>query len=139
VIASVLSPKYVRPILFRPFDQRVIYYPHDRNRFIERNRFDVMKHMLDKNIGLVSSRQCSDSYKHVFVSETMCNFNVTGSAGSYGSGYLYPLYLYPDEHKEDIFAETERQYNIAPQLLEQFKVARLCARTAFLLYLCRPA
>lgn len=50
----------------------------------------------------------------------MCNLNVTGSAGSFGSNYVFPLYLYPDEHRDDIFASSERAYNISPELLDKF-------------------
>jgi predicted helicase len=35
--------------------------------------------------------------------------------------YVFPLYIYPNEHKEDIFATTERGYNIAPDLLDKFR------------------
>jgi len=80
-----------------------------------------MKHALYNNFCLLSSRQCKESYKHVFISDSICALNVTGNAGSFGANHVFPLYLYPDEHKEDIFAETERQYNIEPKLLEQFR------------------
>ena len=37
------------------------------------------------------------------------------------TSYHFPLYLYPEDHKEDIFASTERSYNIAPELLRRFQ------------------
>ncbi|MDP3113273.1 MAG: type ISP restriction/modification enzyme [Candidatus Cloacimonadaceae bacterium] len=37
-----------------------------------------------------------------------------------GIGYLFPLYIYPLEHKDDIFASDERRFNIAPALLDSF-------------------
>ena len=33
--------------------------------------------------------------------------------------YVFPLYIYPNKHKEDIFATTEREYNIAPELIDK--------------------
>lgn len=34
--------------------------------------------------------------------------------------YVFPLYLYPEDHKEDIFASEEREYNISQELLDRF-------------------
>ncbi len=35
------------------------------------------------------------------------------------ANYTTPFFIYPDEHKDDIFATTERQYNIVPELLDK--------------------
>lgn len=59
-----------------------------------------MRHMLEKNIGIVTSRQAQSGFKHVFISDKMIEFNLTGTAGRYGSGYLFPLYLYREKNKK---------------------------------------
>lgn len=81
----------ITKILYRPFDVRWILY-HDE--MIERARKDVMNQLLEENIGIVTSRQTGLEFRHVFVTENLIDFNLTGTAGKYGSGYLFPLYIY---------------------------------------------
>lgn len=85
-------------------------------------RDDVMKHMLEENIGIAIGRQGlavgdDHPWNLIFVSSSIIDFNLFYRGG----GLLAPLYLYPDDHKEDIFSSEERQYNIEPKLLEQFR------------------
>ena len=124
----------IQNIGYRPFDNRYIAYNQD---LIERGRFEIMHNMLDgDNIGIVTSRQAQSGFKHVFISENMIEFNLTGTAGRYGSGYLFPLYLYPDKNKKDnpkvgasvmmIFEPKEsygKKPNIAPIIFEKLTLA----------------
>ena len=43
------------------------------------------------------------------VTNNVIEFNLTGTAGKNGSGYLFPLYLYPDEEDKntDLFNQTQ--------------------------------
>jgi len=109
---------YIKKILYRPFDERFIFY---HQALIERMRHEVMSHMLEENIGIVTSRQTQKDFKHVFISELMTEFNLTGTAGRYGSGYLFPLYIYPDKNKKDFFNQhqTEREPNIPKEIFEK--------------------
>ena len=54
--------KYIQIISYRPFDNQYIFY-HDA--LIERSRKEVMRHMINENIGIVTSRQTSSDFKHV--------------------------------------------------------------------------
>ena len=117
---SGLNDHNIVPILYRPFDTRHTYYTGKSRGFHCMPRNEVMRHMLSDNYALLSSRQCKEEYKHVFIAQYICNLNVTGSAGSFGSNYVFPLYLYPNEQKEDIFAREEREYNISKELMERF-------------------
>lgn len=83
-----------KKVSFRPFDDRYIYYS---KWVIERPIYGTMKHMLKENIGLIVSRQTQSDFRHVFISELITEFNLTGTAGRYGSGYMFPLYLYKDQ------------------------------------------
>ena len=105
-------------ISYRPFDTRNIYYS---KWVIERPIYNTMRHMLQNNIGLVVSRQTQSDFRHSFVTENICEFNLTGIAGKFGSGYLFPLYLYPEENSGDWLEQqqTERKPNLAPQVLEK--------------------
>ncbi|MGK2910340.1 MAG: type ISP restriction/modification enzyme, partial [Sphingobium sp.] len=81
----------IHPILYRPFDTRLIFY-HDS--LVWRTAKQVMRHMLaGQNIGLVSARSNKSSEPdHFFCSkqimETKCGESTTQSV-------LFPLYLYP--------------------------------------------
>ncbi|MBI4712641.1 MAG: N-6 DNA methylase [Planctomycetes bacterium] len=83
--------KYILPILYRPFDQRYIFY-HDE--FIERSRKEVMQHMMKGNIGLITSRIIKgEKYQHTFVSQIITDGSLL-AANTASSSYLFPLYLY---------------------------------------------
>ena len=122
---------YFQQITYRPFDKKFIFYS---SFLIERMRFDVMQHMLKGNLGIVCSRQTQSDFKHVFISNTICEFNLTGTAGRYGSGYLFPLYLYPTPEKkkknpsalmlfepEANYGSKEKQPNIAPVIFDSLQ------------------
>ncbi|HGY10903.1 MAG TPA: DNA methyltransferase, partial [Desulfobacterales bacterium] len=124
--------KHFTQILYRPFDVRYIYY---QDNIVFRPRHEVMRHMLEENIGIVISRQAQNGFKHVFISEKMIEFNLTGTAGKYGSGYLFPLYLYPEIEKNNpksggtmmMLFEPQEKYgkkpNIAVAIFEKLQSA----------------
>lgn len=77
---------------YRPFDKRYVYYDVLK---IERPREKVMRHFIEgDNVGIVVGRQCVSNWRYVFVTNKICEFNLTGTAGRFGSGYVFPLYLY---------------------------------------------
>ena len=77
---------------YRPFDKRYVYYDVSK---IERPREKVMRHFtIGDNVGIVVGRQCVSDWRYVFVTNKICEFNLTGTAGRFGSGYVFPLYLY---------------------------------------------
>lgn len=111
--------KYIKIISHRIFDNKFIYY---HSPFIERDRFNVMRHFNKNNLGIAISRQCQDDWKHIFISKNITDLNLTGTAGKFGSGYLCPLYLYPDENSltnepvpnfnMDIIKDIEKSLNL---------------------------
>ncbi len=119
IASSDLIDNNVKPILIQPFSNRYIFFSGNKNKLLERSRFEIMKHMLQDNLGLVINKreEMNIPWGHVFVTNTIVE-HVALSPKTIS--YLFPLYLYPDEHKEDIFASDEREYNIAPGLLGQF-------------------
>jgi predicted helicase len=83
--------EWLTTCLFHPFDTRA-YYSHEL--VVDRPRYEIMKHMDgSQNLGLVVSRQVVSDFKHVFCSRETVAVNVLDSAGSFGSGYLMPLYI----------------------------------------------
>ncbi|MBE6192370.1 MAG: DNA methyltransferase [Rikenellaceae bacterium] len=91
-IASIDHSRYVKPMSYRPFDTRYIYY---HSAMIDFGREKVMQHFLiGDNVGIVVGRQCVSDWRYAFVTDKICEFNLTGTAGRFGSGYVFPLYTY---------------------------------------------
>ncbi len=76
---------------FRPFDTRWILYD---SALVERNRLNVMKHVLKDNVALVCVRQSKSKNLHTLVTKNLgcCDFVTNHS-------FYFPLYLY-NENKE---------------------------------------
>lgn len=114
-------------VLYRPFDQRSLYY-HDA--LIERSRREVMQHMLaGENLALMTCRQIvSDNWQHILIANAITD-DCLVSNKTRERGYLFPLYLYPDSsdaiRQADLFAPAtaEKRPNLAPALLEALAAA----------------
>ncbi len=107
--------KKLTEILYRPFDVRWIFYHED---LIERPRREVMQHMLQENIGLITPKQFKEE-PGAFVSR-----NITGhkTVSAFDINYLFPLYRYPELNKKDLLSSlrkaTERKTNLNPTLVQ---------------------
>jgi predicted helicase len=88
----------IKEILYRPFDRRYIFY---HQVVIERMRHEVMRHMLEENIGLCFMRQYSGNmpYSHFFMSEQIVDNRTFFS--SKGIIQQAPLYIYPNKEKSN--------------------------------------
>lgn len=106
-------------IHFRPFDFNYMYQFDKNEHWINSPRIDIMKHFIDKyNIGLVVAKQCADNWKYVLCTRYANDFNLTGTAGRYGSGYTFPLYLYPERHQKNTEGK-DRTLNLNDKILKQ--------------------
>ncbi len=108
--------------LYRPFDIRPIYY---HKALIDRHRLSVMRHMLRENVGLIVSRQVVEEFRHVFSTKRLTSFNSLDTAGRFGSGCLFPLYLYRIASKSNLFANDQptdspggRRPNLNPEFVK---------------------
>ena len=106
---------------FRPFDFKYMYQFDKNEHWINSPRYDIMKHFLrGSNIGIVVSRQCTEDWKHILYTNVASDFNLTGTAGRYGSGYIFPLYLYPETTaQQTLDGNTERTPNLNPEIVQQ--------------------
>lgn len=97
---SGLKSSLIVDILYRPFDVRFTYYTGRSRGFHCRPRTEVMRHMAAReNLGLITVRQVAEGvFDHVFVSRSIVESRITLS--NKGIGFLFPLYLYPIEEKE---------------------------------------
>jgi predicted helicase len=55
-----------------------------------------MKHLLKDNIGILFPRQAITEKFGYFVTNKISDINFTGTAGQFGAGLLFPLYVYPE-------------------------------------------
>ena len=95
---------------YRLFDTKFIYYDV---KLIDRARDRVMKHLHQENIALIAPKQAIKGFKHTFISNTICDKNLIDSAGQFGAGNVFPLYLYPDMDKQQVIGlYTKRIPNI---------------------------
>ncbi len=119
----------IRKILYRPFDERWILYHDD---MIERTRKEIIRNMLEENIGIIISRQIDKSgILPVFISNKIIDGHSVTSAVSIS--YQLPLYLYPERKEKKnnplvqmILFEPEVKYqsrtpNIKLELFEELK------------------
>ncbi len=114
--AKEFNASSIQEISYRPFDNKYLYY---ENNFIERSRKETMQHFLKgENIGVVISRQCASDWRYIFISKLIGEFNLTGTAGRYGSGNYFPLYIYPNQ-EDGIFTEKNRKPNLNQEIIEQ--------------------
>ena len=121
-----LSPECVRPILYRPFDNRFIVYDPS---VVTRTRNEIMRHLLaGENLGLVFMRQVAlqDAYTHFGVTRVVVDNRSFYS--NKGIMTLAPLYLYPNGeliHSSHWPAgKNGRRPNLSPDFVEKF-AARL--------------
>lgn len=108
-------------ISYRPFDDKWTFYTGQSKGFHCYPRNEIMKHFLyGQNIGIVTSRQCVGDWQYIFISKLIGEFNLTGTAGRFGSGNYFPLYLYPETNgQQTIGLANERTPNLNPEIVRQ--------------------
>ena len=113
--------KYFVQCLYRPFDIRYLFY---HNSVIERSRKEVMRHTMEDNLALITNRQIRvENIQHTFVSKWPVDLHILELANA--SAYVFPLYLYPDEDKKDLFSDLEtlkRKPNFNPDIFKAISV-----------------
>ena len=110
--------EHVKAVLYRPFDQRMIFY-HDS--LVWRTVKQIMRHMLTgKNVGLIVPRRVETAgpWRHTFLSGLVLE-HVAVSLKTIDS--LFPLYLYPTT-KGDVPAhwpagKNGRRPNLNPEFI----------------------
>ncbi|HOM66990.1 MAG TPA: N-6 DNA methylase [Brevefilum fermentans] len=113
---------YVFLCLYRPFDiQNIFYHPS----LVDRNRFEVMQHMLDENIGLTVGRQGQvvgkqQKWNLAFISDKIVDVNLYYRGGA----VLLPLYLNKENQEFNLFNQDSngKQTNILPQKLTKLMI-----------------
>ena len=91
---SIFDQANLGKMLYRPFDQREIYYDP---KLVSRAGYKVMRHMAGDNLALVLPKYATDEFGALVVN---------GLAGhkafaAYDINYVFPLYILPDEQSLD--------------------------------------
>ncbi|MGK9368343.1 type ISP restriction/modification enzyme [Melioribacter sp. Ez-97] len=120
------SRELIKKVTYRPFDIRYTYYTGNSRGFYSSPQVSIMRHMLEENIGLTIGRAgqvvgSEHLWNLVFISENIIDFNLYYRGGE----LLFPLYLYPDKNKKDLFnqRQTEREPNIPDDIFNLLKSA----------------
>jgi predicted helicase len=110
---------FIQPVLYRPFDVRWIFY-HDS--VVWRTVKKVMHHMMQENLGLLTCRQQNKTgFYHTLICENIVESCIVSNK-TREINYLFPLYLYPDTDKKDLFSHKKETAKREPNInLELFK------------------
>ncbi|MDR0447542.1 MAG: DNA methyltransferase [Treponema sp.] len=90
---------------YRPFDIRYIDYDLKK---VKRHRYNIMQHFLEQeNVAIIAPRQAITGLYGIFISKIINDINFTGTAGQYGAGLTFPLYIYP---YRDTLGKSEKRH-----------------------------
>lgn len=118
LLINVDIESLIYPILYRPFDERYIFFSEI---FCERLRKEVMNTLKLSNLALILSRQQKEiGFKHCLVTNTMGDGN-TMSVNSREYNYYFPLYTYPNTENKQTNLFIEKTPNLSPAFLETIK------------------
>jgi predicted helicase len=105
----------------KPFDYRHTFFTGTSRGFHTYPAITVNKHVFKKdNIVFITTNQAAKGFKHVFVSKTLSSRPILDNSGLFGTGRLFPLYLYPETNgqlKTD--QSTERTPNLNKEIVKQ--------------------
>ncbi len=109
----VLKKSEIKPLCYRAFDNRFIYY---NESFVDRTRRSVGKEINENNFVLNFPKIVKVEWNHSFITRaipTAISMDINGS-------YFAPLYLYAEQAGQLNFGEnTERTPNLNPEIIKQ--------------------
>ena len=119
VIQNFNNDKVWQSVSYRPFDLRKTFYSGKQNGFVCNGRYNVMKHLLNENIGLIVKRGWNESKSApAFISKYISDRRFWSRPGMQGAESIFPLYLYSD-NKSDFLSSESRIPNLNPEIVNQ--------------------
>jgi len=103
--------------VYRPFDERYMLWGQFA---FDRPRQELISHLMNENIGLISTRQTKELFS---IFSTMRPVGQHKLATPYDGSYVSPLYLYPSGilPEEDLFAyDNGRRPNLSAEFIREF-------------------
>lgn len=110
-------------ILYRPFDERWTYFTGQSRGFQCMPRGEVMRHMLHRNVGLITARSNKSGHAdHFFVSR--CMSEAKSGERTTQSNFI-PLWIHPSDEPFDLLdsAVREKRPNLSPEFLDALSEA----------------
>jgi predicted helicase len=103
----------VKPIAYRPFDSRYIYYS---KKMIDWGREDIMNNLMhNENLALVCVKIGRDANAHnYFVTKTITDKSITSSLDN---ANVFPLYVYNEIHQHAYRQENMRIPNLNTEII----------------------
>ncbi len=91
----------------KPFDFRKTFFTGTSRGFHTYPAITVNKHVFKKdNLVFITTNQAAKGFKHVFISKTLSSRPILDNSGLFGTGRLFPLYLYPDSNNDNTASRT---------------------------------
>jgi len=102
---------------YRPFDTRYVYA---ENRFLWRPVEALKRHFVFDNLALITTRILAKlPFNHVFMAQYIGD-NTFISSQTKERNYFFPLYLYPDKPKGELFKEQVTKPKRIPNFTNEF-------------------
>lgn len=121
-VGNDIDDNKIVPIDVFPFDTKFTYYTGKTNGFLARPRNHSLRHMLNPlNFSLITPRQTSQDWRHVFISRHITNGNILASAKLLGAGTQFPLYLTLSGEAGRFFEKSDLTPNFAPAILKKIE------------------
>jgi hypothetical protein len=112
----VIDASRARPIAYRPFDERMVYYDHD---VLERSRGNVMQHFVrGDNVGLVVPRMMKEDHPGAFIARHIIGHKLFSA---YDINSVFPLYVYADDGTRSINFALGELANLTANISEPYE------------------
>ena len=118
---ETFSRRNIVSYAYRPFDIRFTYYCE----FLRRPHLAFMNNLRQENLSLLCMREVliKSGFSHIFVIDLISDRRMFLS--NRGAPYFFPLYLYPEQPKDQLFSQEkskpERVPNFTPEFLQAIK------------------
>ncbi len=114
------NPGRFTQINYRPFDKKWTFYTGNSKGFHSYPRNELMQNLIEGNLSLIIPKQAIKGFKHIFIGNSIVDKNYIDSAGQFGAGNVFPLYIYPKKGRQFSFLENEnRTPNFNKEILNQ--------------------
>ena len=118
LINSGPSRDLLQKITYRPFDFRYTYYSGNSRGFFSSPQKSIMHHMLSGEnicISIVRQVKSGEKWQHCLITDKITESCYVSNRTS-EIGYVFPLYLQPNEQQIDLFSDIQddKKPNIAP-------------------------
>jgi len=116
----IKHPVVANTLQYRPLDFRSMNYTGYSRSMMAYPRFEVMRHLTERNIALLVKRGFPyQDRAQGFVSEYISDRRAWSCSGMQGAESVFPLYLYPEEGSID----TSRRPNLDEKIWAQINTA----------------